>query len=79
MIESLWLQIGPYFDLLNATGNWRAANVEHRALRDALSSGDGAAARRALQADIEGAADVLMRLLSAGNGDRRVSAVAGEG
>ncbi len=79
MIESLWLQIGPNFDLLNATGNWRAANVEHRALRDALSSGDGAAARRALQADTEGAADVLMRLLSAGNEDRRASAVAGEG
>jgi uncharacterized protein YutE (UPF0331/DUF86 family) len=48
-------------------------------LRNALSSGDGAAARRALQVDIEGAADILMRLLSAGNGDRRVSAVAGEG
>ncbi len=79
MIESLRLQIGPYFDLLNATGNRRRANVEPRALRNALSSGDGAAARRALQVDIEGAADILMRLLSAGNGDRRVSAVAGEG
>ncbi len=78
MIESLRLQIGPNFDLLNATGNRRGANVEHRAMRDALSTGDGAAARRALQPDIEGAADILMRLLSAGKEGRRVSAVAGE-
>jgi hypothetical protein len=36
IIKSLWLQIGSYFDLLKATGNWWTANVEHKALRDAL-------------------------------------------
>ncbi|EWY42719.1 GntR family transcriptional regulator [Skermanella stibiiresistens SB22] len=63
IIESLWLRIGPYFDLLNATGNWWASNVEHRAMRDALLRGDGVAARAALKADIEGAAKALMGIL----------------
>jgi DNA-binding GntR family transcriptional regulator len=44
IIESLWLQIGSYFDLLKATGNWWTANVEHKALRDALVRKDGDAA-----------------------------------
>jgi DNA-binding GntR family transcriptional regulator len=65
IIESLWLQIGPYFNLLKATGNWWTANVEHKALRDALVRKDGDAARRALQADIEGAAAALQSVLVA--------------
>ena len=65
IIKSLWLQIGPYFDLLKATGNWWTANVEHKALRDALVRKDGDAARRALQADIEGAAAALQSVLVA--------------
>jgi DNA-binding GntR family transcriptional regulator len=63
IIESLWLQIGPYFDLLKVTGNWWTANVEHRAMRDALMRKDGTTARRALQADIEGAAAALRNIL----------------
>ncbi|UEM19185.1 GntR family transcriptional regulator [Skermanella mucosa] len=63
IIESLWLRIGPYFDLLNATGNWRASNVEHRAMHEALLRGDGAAARAAMRADIEGAAQALVGIL----------------
>ena len=65
IIKSLWLQIGSYFDLLKATGNWWTANVEHKALRDALVRKDGDAARRALQADIEGAAATLQSVLVA--------------
>ena len=59
IIKSLWLRIGPYFDLLNAAGGLRASNAEHRRLRDALGRGDGAEARAALKADIEGAAGIL--------------------
>jgi DNA-binding GntR family transcriptional regulator len=63
VIESLWLQIGPYFDLLNASKDWRTSNTEHRAIKKALSEGNGATARRALVADIEGAAAALKRIL----------------
>jgi DNA-binding GntR family transcriptional regulator len=63
IIESLWLQIGPYFDLLKVTGNWWTANVEHGAMRDALLRRDGAGARNALEADIEGAAAALKDIL----------------
>lgn len=63
VIEPLWLQIGPYLSLLRGSGNWRVANRQHRAIRDALANGDGAVARSALQADIDEAATILTRLL----------------
>ncbi len=62
-IESLWLQIGPYFDLLRASDNWRTANLQHRAMLDALSRRDAAGGRAALDADIAGAEKILLRLL----------------
>ena len=64
IIELLWLQISPYFDLLHAQGNWRTANRCHQQMRDALARGDGGAARAALGDDIEAAAAVLRELLS---------------
>jgi DNA-binding GntR family transcriptional regulator len=63
VIEPLWLQIGPYLGLLRGSGNWRTANRQHRLIRDALARGDGKAARAALRADIEEAADILAGLL----------------
>jgi DNA-binding GntR family transcriptional regulator len=63
IVESLWLQVGPYFDLLRASDNWRTANLQHRAMLDALTRRDPAAARAALDADIAGAAEILLRLL----------------
>ena len=63
IIESLWLQIGPYFNLLNATENWWVSNAEHKTIRDAMIRKDGAAARRALQTDIEAAAAALKSIL----------------
>jgi DNA-binding GntR family transcriptional regulator len=59
MIENLWLQISPYFNLLYALGDFGRANREHRNVVDALRRKDGAAARIALVADITGAADAL--------------------
>lgn len=63
VIEPLWLQIGPYLALLRGSGNWRTANRQHRLIRDALARGDGAAARIALQDDIEEAAAILASLI----------------
>lgn len=65
VIENLWLQIGPYLSLLRGSGNWRTANRQHQLLRDALERADGAAAREAVSADIEAAARILVRLLTA--------------
>jgi DNA-binding GntR family transcriptional regulator len=55
LIESLWLQIGPYFNLLKTTDNWHTANIEHRAMHAALARKVGAAAREALKRDIDDA------------------------
>jgi DNA-binding GntR family transcriptional regulator len=61
IIENLWLQVGPYFSLLRS-GNWRTANRQHQAIRDALARRDGTAAGTAIHADIEEAAAILVRL-----------------
>lgn len=63
IIEPLWLQISPYFSLLYGSGNYSEANECHRALIDALARGDGAAARAALRADIEGSTAALRPLI----------------
>ena len=52
MIETLWLQIGPYLNLLRGSGNYVASNATHRAIVDALADHDGKAAAKALRADI---------------------------
>ena len=67
IIESLWLQIGPYINFLTASNNWATSAVEHRAMYTALQRRDQTAARRALQADIDGAASALARVLAATN------------
>jgi DNA-binding GntR family transcriptional regulator len=65
MIESLWLQISPYFNLLHASGNYARANREHKTLAAALRERDPRRARAAILADINGAAAVLREILSA--------------
>lgn len=63
IIESLWLQIGPYFHVLRGSDNWHAANSAHRAILEALGRGDGTAAANALRRDIDEAAVTLEALL----------------
>lgn len=63
IIESLWLQIGPYFHVLRASENWHAANSRHRTILEALGRRDGATAVEALQQDIDDAAAALEVLL----------------
>ena len=53
MIESLWLQISPYFNLLQGSGNYVSANSSHRIAAEALGQGDAASAKAAIRADID--------------------------
>jgi DNA-binding GntR family transcriptional regulator len=62
-IESLWLQIGPYFHVLRSSGNWHAANAAHRDLLEALARRDCPGAAIALQRDIDEAGATLDWLL----------------
>ena len=63
IIESLWLQIGPYFHVLRASGNWHAANMTHRRMLVALGQRDGAAAAAALAQDVDEATRALSGLI----------------
>ncbi len=62
-IESLWLQISPYFNLLHGSGNYAASNEQHEAMLKAIRAGDRSALKAAVRADIDGAYDVLTGLL----------------
>ena len=63
MIETLWLQIGPYLNLLRGSGNYVASNATHRAIVEALAAHDGKAAAKALRADINDAYAILSKML----------------
>jgi DNA-binding GntR family transcriptional regulator len=62
IIESLWLQFGPYLRAASERfdgGEGRGINF-HVEMLDALAKGDGAAARTALEADIGRSFDLVM-------------------
>lgn len=63
IIEDLWLQISPYFNMLHDSGNYLTANAHHRQMFAALRDRDESAIRAAVQADIEGAYRVLIDLV----------------
>ncbi len=65
VIETLWLQIGPYLNLLRGSGNYAASNVTHRAIVEALAAHNGKAAAKALRADINDAYAILSKMLPA--------------
>jgi len=64
IIENLWLQISPYFNLLQKRGNFIVSNRHHRALAAALSARSSNEVALALQADISDAASALEQMLS---------------
>ncbi len=64
IIETLWLQISPYFNLLHGSGNYITANTRHQAILEALEARDSEAACEGLRADIDDAYGVLCRMLS---------------
>jgi|tagenome__1003787_1003787.scaffolds.fasta_scaffold20671203_1 DNA-binding GntR family transcriptional regulator len=63
IIESLWLQISPFFHLLHASGNYSVSNRQHRQMLQALKKRNAANVRAGIVADIEAAAAVLMAQL----------------
>jgi DNA-binding GntR family transcriptional regulator len=63
IIETLWLQISPYFHLLHASGNYFKANEQHEIMLAALRARDGAAVSLGVRNDIEAAYRVLISLL----------------
>jgi DNA-binding GntR family transcriptional regulator len=64
IIENLWLQVSPYFNMLHDSGNYTKANEHHRAMFAALCAHDGDAVKIAIQSDIDAAYDVLVDLVS---------------
>lgn len=71
VIESLWLQAGPYLTIMRSPAALGAGLDHHDELIAALERSDGAAARKALAADISDAADILIRAVAAENGNSR--------
>lgn len=63
IIETLWLQISPYFHLLHASGNYFKANEQHELMLSAIRTRDEAAVSLAVRNDIEAAYRVLVPLL----------------
>ena len=59
IIESLWLQVSPYFHLLQASGNFRISNHHHEEMFHAMENGEPERAKHALHSDIPNAYDVL--------------------
>ncbi|MBA8880946.1 GntR family transcriptional regulator [Phyllobacterium myrsinacearum] len=64
IIENLWLQVSPYFNMLHDSGNYTTANTHHQAMFDALCARDENAIKIAIKADIEAAYDVLAELMN---------------
>lgn len=59
IIEGFWLQISPYFNLLQERGNYAVSIRNHKALVEALRRRDSEAAAEALHQDITDAAHIL--------------------
>jgi DNA-binding GntR family transcriptional regulator len=64
LIETLWLQISPFFHLLHGSGNYAVANAQHEQMLHALQAKDRRALRQGMRNDIEAASKVLLALLS---------------
>jgi DNA-binding GntR family transcriptional regulator len=64
IIENLWLQIGPYFNLLRESDNYASSNERHRAMWESIRARDAVAAREALAGDINGAYEIISRMLA---------------
>lgn len=63
IIESLWLQISPYFHLLRTSGNFRISNDHHEDIFRAIQNSNPDKARKAMHDDIADAYEVLTRYL----------------
>ena len=65
MIESLWLQIGPYLNLLHSGGHVGSPTEHYHDLLQCLHTGDIGGARAALTADMVAAAEMMRQQMRA--------------
>lgn len=63
IIENLWLQIGPYLNLLRESGNYVSSNAHHNDIVNALAQHDCDKAKAAMESDIDDAYNVLAKVL----------------
>ena len=63
LIETLWLQTGPYLNLVVSDPSFRPSNAEHVDLVNALRDHDAARARSAVEAGIIDALETISRTL----------------
>lgn len=64
IIENLWLQISPYFNLLRGSGNYEVSNTHHQTMVDGLKARNEKQVSDAVRADIDAAYQVLLALVS---------------
>jgi len=64
IIENLWLQIGPYFNLLRGSGNYEVSNNHHQVMVAGLKVRNERQVSDAVRADIDAAYQVLLELVS---------------
>ncbi|MHA6688677.1 GntR family transcriptional regulator [Mesorhizobium sp. A556] len=63
IIENLWLQISPYFNMLHGSGNYSTANQRHREMFSAMRDRNVESIMQAVRADIDAAYEVLIKRL----------------
>jgi len=63
IIENLWLQIGPYFNLLRGSGNYEVSNKHHQVMVEGLRARNEKQVSDAVRADIDAAYQVLLELV----------------
>ena len=64
VIERLWLRAGPWLNIMREEATLGLGMDHHAEIVEALRQGNGQATRRALVADITGAADLMQRAAS---------------
>ena len=65
IIEKLWLQAGPFLNIVRSDVTYGLGLDHHDEMLAALRRADGAAARKALVADLREAADIILRAAAA--------------
>lgn len=65
IIESLWLQTGPYLNLLYTSELFRMGDDNHAAVLDALRRRDATGARKAIEHDLKDASKRILSILKA--------------
>ena len=62
LIESLWLQVGPFFNHTASAGDYRLAHQHHQEALAGLAARDPEAAREGIAGDITAAAEYLLEV-----------------